>query len=117
MREVAARRCPPPALTLSVGPAPRDCYSPPALALSSVEELTILDSERGVQYVSSTTTHDLAIDDPEIISRLESGELSRREILLPSGEPRIEVVLPVRESSPEGDRRLGSHRSEDESGW
>ena len=76
--------------------------------LSSVEDLMILDGDGRVQYVSSTSTHDLVVDDPEIVSRLGSGELSRREVLLASGEPRIEVVLPVREAGPEGDRRLGT---------
>jgi len=76
--------------------------------LSSVEDLMILDADGRVQYVSPTSTHALAVDDPEVVSRLESGELSRREVLLPSGEHRIEVVLPVRESGPESDPRLGA---------
>jgi signal transduction histidine kinase len=55
-------------------------------ALSSVEELTILDADGHVQYMSPASNHDLSIDDPEIIARLEA----------------------VSRSTADGDRRLGA---------
>ena len=74
----------------------------------SIESLAIVDRDGRAQYVSSTASHPMAFDDPEILPRLIAETPSRREVELPSGERRTEVVLPVHDGTGKEASRLGA---------